>query len=328
MIPEPGSNLANLSASELSAEINKPPDQQTYPDEAKDVANNAFLMLQIFVCAIATIGVTLSAAVAERNRSEADLRELNITLEQRVDERTAELGVANTSLEQQAAELERSNKALDEFAYMASHDLRSPPRAIDNLAEWIAEDQENQFSSQSREDLKTLRGRAKRMEGLLDGLLQYSRVGRVEHAVEEVDCSAMVREIAELLDKPASFTVEVSGERPPLRTPRVPLEQVVRNLIDNAIKHHDRPGGCIAVSATQRDGMVELSISDDGPGIDPQYHDQVFNIFETIKTRDEVEGRGMGLAMVKKIVETQGGKITLDLIPGEGATFRFTWPKT
>jgi PAS domain S-box-containing protein len=243
---------------------------------------------------------------------------------------TGTFGVARdiTALKEYEEELQRSNRELDDFAYVASHDLRSPLRAIHNLAKWIGEDGDNTLSEQSAGDLEKLIGRVSRMDGLLDGLLQYSRVGRKQYDAEEIDCGAMAREVAELLDRPEEFTIEVTDPMPTIRAQRVPLEQVLRNLIDNAIKHHDRADGRIVIAAEDNGAFVEFSVSDDGRGIAPEYQQKVFQIFETIKTRDEVEGSGMGLALVKKIVESFGGKIALESDQVNGATFRFTWPKS
>lgn len=233
-----------------------------------------------------------------------------------------------TQLERTNAELERSNVALDEFAHVASHDLRSPLRAIENLSNWLSEDEQNSFSPQSAKYMKLLRGRVGRMDRLLDALLQYARVGRVEHRAEEIECGSLIREIVELIDKPPQFQVVVQGEMPILTTARVPLEQVLRNLMDNAIKHHHRVDGKLTIEARDRGSYVEFEVGDDGPGVEPRYHAQIFDIFETLKPRDEVEGCGMGLAMVKKIAITMGGEITLESDVDQGARFRFTWPKS
>jgi signal transduction histidine kinase len=114
---------------------------------------------------------------------------------------------------------------------------------------------------------------------------------------------------------------------PTFQTPRVPLEQVIRNLVSNAIKHHDRDDGAIEVFSRESGNFYEFAVSDDGPGIPPEFHDRVFQIFQTLKSRDEVEGSGMGLALVKKTVEAHGGNVTLESSGGRGTTFRFTWPK-
>ena len=119
----------------------------------------------------------------------------------------------------------------------------------------------------------------------------------------------------------------MSADMPTLDTAKTPLEQVIRNLIHNAVKHHDRTDGLVSVSCRSDDRFIEFAIADDGPGIEPRYHEQIFKLFATLRPRDEVEGSGMGLAIVKKLIERYGGTIRVDSEPGRGTTFRFTWPK-
>ena len=226
-----------------------------------------------------------------------------------------------------AAELERSNKELDQFAYSASHDLKAPLRAIDNLARWMAEDAGAVLPEQTRADLALMQQRIARMERLLDDLLAYSRVGRVSLKPETIDLGSLVREVIALLSPPETFTFQL-GDFPTLTTYKAPLEQVFRNLIGNAIKHHDRLDGRVEISAREEGSCVEFTVRDDGPGIPPEFHEQIFQMFQTLKPRDEVEGSGMGLALVRKLVENQGGTIHLESRPGEGSAFRFVWPPT
>lgn len=252
-----------------------------------------------------------------RHEMEARLRELNETLEQRVAERTAEL--------------ERSNQELDEFAYIASHDLRAPLRAIHTLAGWIREDAEPVLPAASQEHLARLQARAQRMEQLLDDLLDYSRAGRYRHPPELVDTGDLVRGIAELLSPPPGFSVEVDPAMPVIEAERVPLETVFRNLMSNALKHHHAPEqGHLRVSALPPAGespaWVEFLVEDNGPGIAPEFHARIFGMFQTLRPRDQVEGSGVGLAIVKKMVESRGGRISLESDTGRGAQFRFTWP--
>lgn len=246
-------------------------------------------------------------------QSEAQLRVLAETLEQRVAERTAEL--------------ERRNQELDQFAYIASHDLKAPLRAIDNLATWISDDAGSLLPLTSQQHLELLRSRVKRMEDLLNGLLAYSRADRYLGEAEPVDIRRLVEGIIELLAPPESFTITVQPKMPVINTLRVPLETVLRNLIGNAIKHHHRPDGRVQVSAEERGDLIEFIVKDDGPGIAEIFHGRVFMIFQTLQPRDQVEGSGMGLAIVKKTVESRGGKISLISSEGQGATFCFTWPK-
>ena len=249
---------------------------------------------------------------------------VNKQLEREVHDRK----LAEERISTYSAELERSNRELDQFAYSASHDLKAPLHAVQNLADWIKEDGGDALPAVCQEHLALLRQRTARMERLLDDLLEYSRVGRVAHKPEKIDTESLVSDTVALLAPPASFTVEV-GSLPDLTTYRAPLEQVFRNLIGNAVKHHHNGSGRIEVLAGSSNGKLEeFIVRDDGPGIDPKYHEQVFEMFHTLKPRDQVEGSGMGLALVKKIVENRGGTVKLESALGQGTTIRFTWPRS
>lgn len=241
--------------------------------------------------------------------------------------RADELVQLNAILLTTTGQLEKRNKELDQFAYVASHDLKAPLRAIANLSEWMEEDLEDKLDDDTRHQMSLLRGRVHRMENLINGLLQYSRVGRVKAEFETVQVAQLLEEVIDSLDPPSEFTIEIKGEMPTLTTQRISLQQVFSNLISNAIKHHNRSDGQVTVSCKNQGKFYEFSVKDDGPGIAPQYQDKVFTIFQTLKARDEAENTGIGLSIVKKIIDTQGGKITLESQLGEGATFRWTWPQ-
>src|SRR5581483_8753590 len=229
-------------------------------------------------------------------------------------------------LARMARALERSNQELDQFAYITSHDLRAPLRGIANLSRWIEEDLGENLTEETRQQLELMRGRVNRMEAMIEGILEYSRVGRVAIKLERVDVGALLSEIVDLLAPPPGFTVEIAPGMPVLVTKKIRLQQVFQNLIGNALKHHHRPEGHIRVSVQDAGEFYEFAVTDDGPGIAPQYHDKVFVIFQTLEARDKVENTGLGLSLVKKIVESQGGTICLESAEGAGATFRFTWP--
>jgi two-component system CheB/CheR fusion protein len=250
--------------------------------------------------------------VEDEEQSERLLQEAHDELEQRVIERT-------TALEQSKAEI-------DAFAYVASHDLKAPLRAIDNLARWIAEDAGDDLPDTAHRHLQTLRQRVTRLERLLDDLLDYSRAGQDQAAIEVVDSGALVTGILDLLAPPPTFSVTVASDMPTFTTAKVPLEQVFRNLIGNAIKHHNRADGLVAVKAYNRGKMWEFVVEDDGPGIPQDYYERIFQMFQTLKPRDQVEGSGIGLAVVRKLVTRGGGTITVESVEGQGACFRFTWP--
>ena len=241
--------------------------------------------------------------------------------------RAEELNCLLAVLAQTNITLEKRNQELDQFAYVASHDLKAPLRAIANLSQWIEEDISEQLNDETKHQMQLLRGRVHRLEALIDGLLQYSRVGRIQTAAETVDVTDLLDEVLNLITPLPTFTVTIEPGMPTLRTERLPMFQVFSNLISNAIKHHHRPDGQVTISVEDQGQFYEFAVADNGPGIDPKYHEKVFGIFQTLEARDKVENTGIGLAIVKKIVEGQGGRIRLESQAGQGATFRFTWPK-
>ncbi|WP_395665356.1 ATP-binding protein [Methylocella sp.] len=231
-------------------------------------------------------------------------------------------------LARQTQDLRRSNEELEQFAYVASHDLKAPLRGIENLVTWIEEDLEGALEGDVASNMELLKSRVRRLESLLDDLLAYSRSGRGDLSAESVDVGALVAELAALVSPPEGFSISGASRLPTLVTPRAPLTQALQNLIGNAIKHHDRPHqGHVVVDATKRGEMIEFSVSDDGPGVPTRFRERVFGMFQTLRPRDEVEGSGMGLAIVKKLVERQGGRVWLADGPGgQGLSVHFTWP--
>jgi len=241
--------------------------------------------------------------------------------------RAQELNWTANSLAKTTNVLRKRNQELDQFAYVVSHDLKAPLRAIANLSSWIEEDLSDSMTEDNVHQMNLLRGRVHRMEGLIEGLLLYSRVGRIQVASETVKVEKLLAEIIDSLAPPSGFEVKVEPGMPTFVTERLPLQQVFANLIGNAIKHNRGESGHVKISVKELDNFYEFSVADDGPGIAAQYHDKVFVIFQTLEARDQVENTGIGLSLVKKIVEGQGGSISLESAEGEGATFRFTWPK-
>jgi two-component system sensor kinase FixL len=221
----------------------------------------------------------------------------------------------------------RSNQALDEFAYAASHDLKAPLRVIDNASKWLEEDLEEHLTGEIRENMQMLRGRVKRMDRLLNDLLAYSRIGRKADAdfSEIVSGASLMNDVLAMITPPAGFEITVDPAFAGLSLCRMPLQQILMNLISNAIKHHDRKTGRIDVIVDPGEKMHTFEVRDDGPGIDPRFHARIFDMFQTLKPRDQVEGSGMGLAMVRKNVEVFGGTVAVES-DGRGSIFRFTWP--
>ncbi len=228
---------------------------------------------------------------------------------------------------QQTNELVRSNEELEQFAYVASHDLKAPLRGIENLVSWIGEDLEGQLTGDTLTNMGLLKNRVQRLEKLLDDLLSYSRAGRKADTVELVDVTALVEELALLSSPPQGFTIAAGDGLPKMKTARAPLTQIFQNLIGNAIKHHDDLAkGHVAVEGRAIEDGIEFIVTDDGPGIEAAFRARVFGMFQTLKPRDDVEGSGMGLAIVKKLVERHNGRIWLEGgRENRGLAVHFTW---
>ena len=226
-------------------------------------------------------------------------------------------------------QLHKSNQELDDFAYIASHDLKAPLRVIDNTSKWLEEDLAEHLTGDNRENMNLMRGRVRRMEKLLDDLLEYSRVGKApdDRYQEGVNGVTLINEILDLLGPPEKFTIEVSPTFATIHVLRMPLQQILLNLINNALKHHDKTQGIIQVDVVEGEGQYQFTVTDDGPGIPEVYQEQVFDMFRTLKPRDQVEGSGMGLALVKKQVALSGGTVHLESQEGKGSAFTIFWPK-
>jgi len=227
----------------------------------------------------------------------------------------------------QTRALERTVKDLDQFAYVASHDLKAPLRGITMLAQWIQEDLKDQLDGQGREYLRLMQVRVGRMEALVAGVLAYARAGRTALATENIDGNALVREVIDMLAQaPGGGTVVIDSPLPTIHAVKIPFQQIWLNLISNALKHGASEGGVVRVGAYNEAGEVVYRVADKGPGIEPEYHDRIFGLFQTLSARDKVEGTGIGLAVVKKLVEQQGGRVWLTSTLGEGTTFFFVYP--
>ncbi len=256
---------------------------------------------------------TMNSEIKERKAAELELKTLNDDLEYWVAIRSSEA--------------ERRAQDLEQFAYVTSHDLKAPLRAISNLAEWIGEDLEEKLNDESREQLALLQDRVRRMNALIEGLLEYSRVGRSERSYTEVDTRELLKELIDSLAPIKGFNIKIRKGMPVFRADRLLLGQVFSNLISNSLKHHGGEQGRIKIGCEEAGAFYEFSVSDDGMGIAPEYHDKVFMIFQTLRATDYGSNTGIGLALVKRIVEEQGGRISLESEPGKGALFRFTWPR-
>lgn len=224
-------------------------------------------------------------------------------------------------------ELKRSNKELNDFAYVASHDLKAPLRGIMQLSNWIADDIDSIANDDTKENLELLQSRVSRLEKLLDDLLSYSRIGRKHGEMRQVDIRKLFEDIYDLLSPPKTLKLVCKEPLIEITTLSSPLEIIIRNLLGNAIKHHHSSNGQIQVSMTESSQAYIFSICDDGPGIPPKHHRQIFELFKTLKPRDEVEGSGMGLSIIKKLLDYYGGTIEVISDGKKGTCFRFTWLK-
>lgn len=229
-------------------------------------------------------------------------------------------------LDSKASELARSNADLNSFAYVASHDLRSPLRAIDNIATWLEEDLGDSIPEESKSLLVELRRRVVRMEQLLGELLEYSRVGRQEIRVSETNLRELIEETAQLVDLPTDANVVIEEPMPTILADRGSLTRVILNLLSNSIKYRGEEPLRIQCECEQQGTQIVLSVTDNGIGIAPKFHERIFVMFKRLHSQSQIEGSGMGLALVQKLVEQAGGEISVQSQEGKGAAFRFTWP--
>lgn len=223
-------------------------------------------------------------------------------------------------------QLEKANSELQEFAYVVSHDLKAPLRAIGSLAHWLEEDQGDKLDEDGIDQLKMLQGRVTRMGEFINGILDYSKVGQSKSKSEIVDLGRKVDRTIDLIHLPDHIKANKVGEWPQVMINRIRILQVFQNLISNAVKFMDKEQGEIEVGVESRESDWLFWVKDNGPGIDPKFSDRIFRIFQTLNPRDKVEGTGIGLSIVKKIINLYGGEIWLESKPDLGSTFFFTLP--
>ncbi len=250
--------------------------------------------------------------ITEKRRSAEALRRAHDDLEHRVEVRTAEL--------------RNAIRELSDFAYIITHDLKAPLRAVGNLSDWLAKDYLDKLGNDGAGLFQLLRDRVKHMHNLIDGILAYTRIGRTQEGDIDVDLQSLLLGVVQSLAPLPSFQIELATNLPVVRGIRTQMQQIFQNLIDNAIKHHDRPDGQVRVIAERQEGAWLFKIADDGPGIHPRYHEKIFKIFQRLGTEETAHGAGIGLALVKRTVEARGGRIWIESEIGKGSTFYFIWP--
>jgi signal transduction histidine kinase len=218
------------------------------------------------------------------------------------------------------------NLELSDFAHIVSHDLKAPLRAIGSLADWLKEDYAEKLGDNGVETLDLLKGRVRRMNNLIEGILSYSRSVGEEERIDEVNLRDLVEEVVEVVSPPGNIKIELESGPEVVHCDKTRLEQVIQNLLTNAVKYNDKEEGIIKINCVPEDGYFKFRVSDNGIGIDKKYFDKIFQIFQTLAPRDKSETAGVGLAIVKKIVENYGGSIWLESEVGSGTTFYFTLP--
>ena len=256
----------------------------------------------------------------------ADMITLKLEVEGR---KAAEKAIVqlNTELEANVLELKRSNTELKNFAYVTAHDLKAPLRAIGTLIDWVYSDYRDVFAEQGREQMQLVKSRVVRMNELIDSILRYSEIGRGDRNMQKINVEALVTETISKIDPPEHIDIVIKDQLPLVVSERLRLMQVFQHLIGNGVKYMDKPKGRIEVGCSDEGAYWQFYVSDNGPGIGEKYHKKIFRMFQTLTPRDELESTGIGLAVVKKIVELFGGKVWLESVEGKGTKFVFTLPK-
>lgn len=236
------------------------------------------------------------------------------------------LNTMSATLEKNFEELTKKNKELDQFAYVVSHDLKAPLRGISNIISWIEEDHVEEVTPEIERNLVLIKGRTLRMENMINGLLEYARIGKTKRSFENVEVENVVNELKAIII-PQNTKLVIENKLPVLRGVRLHIEQIFANLLSNAVKYNTSEAPEIIIRYREAGEYHEFSVSDNGPGIEREYFEKVFEIFQTLQERDAFESTGIGLAIVRKIIEDNKGTIIIKSEPGKGADFIFTWPK-
>lgn len=238
--------------------------------------------------------------------------------------------MAEAEVVEKSRQLARANRDLEDFAGVISHDLKAPMRALRFAAEDVRARLDAGDIDAARQRLDEVEARTRRMSSMMTALLDYASVGRKSDVAETIETGEIVAEVVRSLALPEGFRVDVTGLWPQLRTVRAALDLVLRNLIENAVKHHDRASGRIEVSARPEAEILVIVVADDGPGIAPVHHETVLLPFRTLARPGQTEGTGMGLAFVKRTVATIGGELAIRSDPAtrRGTEFVLTWPRS
>ncbi len=235
--------------------------------------------------------------------------------------------IAEKRQSQLLEQLEKANQELKDFAYIVSHDLKAPLRGIKTIASWMLDDYADKLDEEGKEQLNLLSSRVERMQSLIEGILQYSRIGRMEEEYVMVDLNKLIPDIIDMLVPPENITITIENQLPVIECEQTRITQVFQNLLSNAIKYMDKPQGVIRIGCVEEDDYWKFSVADNGPGIEEKHFDKIFKIFKTLSMHNGYESTGIGLTVIKKIVKLFGGKIWVESKVGEGSTFLFTLSK-
>ncbi|MBN2594428.1 MAG: CBS domain-containing protein [Sedimentisphaerales bacterium] len=238
-----------------------------------------------------------------------------------------ELEKLNKDLGSAVRELSQANEELKEFAHVTAHDLKTPLRAIGTLADWLSKDYADKFDEQGKEKIRMLVKRSVQMSALIDDILRYSRVGHDIAKKEQVDFNTVLSEVIAGIAPPENIEITVEDELPVLMCDKTQILQVFQNLLSNAVKYMDKPNGQIKIGCLEQDAFWKFNVTDNGPGIEKKHFERIFKLFQTLSPGDGVESTGIGLSIVKKIVELNGGSVSVESEVGKGSTFIFTLPK-
>nr|WP_250156596.1 CHASE domain-containing protein [Vibrio alginolyticus] len=291
--------------------------------EAQQNTTQPLLILVFGIIVDGLLFILFLMLVREKDRVDEYAKHLTKDLQLRTDK----LETVTKDLQVRNQALQEANRELDQFAYVASHDLKAPLRGISQLVTWLIEELSEFLTPQTEQYASLLSNRVQRLEKLLDDLLAYSRVGRKPGQLGRFNLEQYCEETLELISPQRKISLVCHNHIGEFETLTTPLELILRNLISNAVKHHHKEIGTIYVSGEDIGDMYQFVVEDDGPGIPEQFRERVFELFHTLQPRDTVEGSGLGLSIIKKVLDLYSCHYSIDSSSLGGCAFRFSWPK-